>query len=472
MHKFTALLSLALILSVFIAGVNTATKEEWKKRTIYQLLTDRFSVGGPNGHECNNLSNYCGGTFNGIKSQLDYIQGMGFDAIWISPVVENTDGGYHGYWAKDIYKINPRFGTEDDLRSLVDECHKRDIWVMVDVVYNHVGPVDTDYNQIKDFNKPEHYHTKCQVTNFQDTGNMEYCRLSNLPDLNQNHPEVYKTLSDWTVWLVEKFNLDGLRIDTVAFVNREFWSALKKETLEGRLKDIYVVGEVFDGRSDFINQYGSIIGGVLNYPMYYTVQNVYGRSESMYQIRARMNEQDAVFSDAGALGTFIDNHDNNRFLNIQSDWKLFMNALTYTVFGRGIPIIYYGSEQLFNGAHDPFNRETLWNKFNTKSEMYQFISKLVKTRRNFIDNIASSKQVERYVNDKLYAFTRGQVFVATTNVGSFRDQRMEFDVTYHDYAEGTTLCNIFFENDCVQVQNNKFHIVLNYGESKVFVPRK
>ena len=78
---------------------------------------------------------------------------MGFDAIWISPIVENTDGGYHGYLAKNLQQLKQNFGSEDDFKSLVEEAHKRDIWIMVDIVANHVGPVGTDYGQIYPFNK-------------------------------------------------------------------------------------------------------------------------------------------------------------------------------------------------------------------------------------------------------------------------------------------------------------------------------
>jgi len=96
------------------SAVLAATKEQWKSRTIYQLLTDRFWRDDGSTSGCQNLGDYCGGTFNGIKNQLDYIQGMGFDAIWISPVIKNTPGGYHGYWAEDLYTINSFFGTSDD----------------------------------------------------------------------------------------------------------------------------------------------------------------------------------------------------------------------------------------------------------------------------------------------------------------------------------------------------------------------
>ena len=92
-----------IILLLTIQTILTKSTEEWKSRTIYQLLTDRFARGDGSTYQCNNLSNYCGGNYRGMIDKLDYIQGMGFDAIWISPIVENTDGGYHGYWAKNLY---------------------------------------------------------------------------------------------------------------------------------------------------------------------------------------------------------------------------------------------------------------------------------------------------------------------------------------------------------------------------------
>ena len=81
-----------------------------------------------------------------MTNQLDYIKGMGFDAIWISPVVENHDGGYHGYWATNWEEVNHNFGSKDDLKALVSAAHSKGIWVMVDVVANHVGPVGNDFS--------------------------------------------------------------------------------------------------------------------------------------------------------------------------------------------------------------------------------------------------------------------------------------------------------------------------------------
>jgi alpha-amylase len=111
---------------------------------------------------CTTLKDYCGGTFRDLIQLLDYIKALGFDAIYISPFVENTPGGYHGYWAKNFYRVNPEFGSEADLKELVREAHKMEIKVMVDVVFNHIGYVENnDFSDIVPFNSEKYYHDDC-----------------------------------------------------------------------------------------------------------------------------------------------------------------------------------------------------------------------------------------------------------------------------------------------------------------------
>jgi alpha-amylase len=153
-----------LIILGLLSTVHLKTKEEWKSRVIYQLLTDRFAKSYPDDHFSGcDLRSYCGGTFKGITNNLSYITGMGFNAIWISPIVENTENSYHGYHMTNLYKINPKFGTEAELIEMIETCHKNDVWVMIDVVANHVGPVGFDYQNIVPFNDASHYHDYCQI---------------------------------------------------------------------------------------------------------------------------------------------------------------------------------------------------------------------------------------------------------------------------------------------------------------------
>jgi alpha-amylase len=169
------------------------------------VLTDRFYRQGGGG--CDNLGNYCGGTYQGLISQLDYIAGMGFDAIWISPIVDNYEGGYHGYWARDIYALNDRFGSKEDLQALVTACHERGIWVMVDVVGNHMGNTNQDYSRNRPFDSPEHFHDYCIISDqdFQQMNQprIENCRLAGLADLRQESDWVRTQLLEWVRRLVQ-----------------------------------------------------------------------------------------------------------------------------------------------------------------------------------------------------------------------------------------------------------------------------
>lgn len=170
-HQF-----LFIIFVCLFAVANAASAEEWKSRSIYQVLTDRFARNDGAGYGCDNLGNYCGGGYIGLKNNLDYIQGMGFNAIWISPIVDNYDGGYHGYWGRNLYGLNSNFGSEEDFVSFVGACHERDIWVMVDVVGNHMGNTDQNYGQNNPFNSPEHFHDYCIISD-QDFGTKNQDRI-------------------------------------------------------------------------------------------------------------------------------------------------------------------------------------------------------------------------------------------------------------------------------------------------------
>ncbi|KAG6021413.1 hypothetical protein E4U19_005708 [Claviceps sp. Clav32 group G5] len=119
--------AVAAVVALAAHACHAADANAWKSRSIYFAFTDRIARNGSDngGGACGNLGNYCGGTFRGMQSKLDYIKGMGFDAIWISPIVANDDGGYHGYWTKDLYAVNPNFGTAQELKDLVNAAHSK-----------------------------------------------------------------------------------------------------------------------------------------------------------------------------------------------------------------------------------------------------------------------------------------------------------------------------------------------------------
>lgn len=139
--------SISLLCCFFVVWTSAASLDDWRSRSVYQLLTDRFArADGASHSDCDVVGGkYCGGSWKGITQNLDYIQGMNFDAIWISPVVSQLtqstiDGeAYTAYWAQDLYSLEPNFGTVADLKELVQAVHDRGMYIMLDVVVNHMG---------------------------------------------------------------------------------------------------------------------------------------------------------------------------------------------------------------------------------------------------------------------------------------------------------------------------------------------
>jgi alpha-amylase len=211
----------------------------WRSQSIYQIVTDRFANNAGTNTACN-INNYCGGTWRGIINKLDYIQGMGFTAIWISPIVKNIASGttkgdpYHGYWAQDIYSLNSAFGTAADLQALSTALHTRGMYLMVDVVTNHLAfngpPNTTDFSTFgPPFNTQAAFHQTCPV-DYSNSTSVQQCwagdNVVTLPDLRNEDAAVKQAFSRWIGQLVQNYTIDGLRLDGVMAVNRDFFPDL------------------------------------------------------------------------------------------------------------------------------------------------------------------------------------------------------------------------------------------------------
>ena len=444
--KLAGFLALLLLSTIYCKS-----KEEWKPRSIYQVLTDRFARTSDTGW-CN-YSQYCGGNYRGLISKLDYIKGMGFDAIWISPIIENTEGSYHGYHFTNLYNLNYHFGSEDDFKALVSECHNKDIWVMVDVVANHAGPVGTDFGRINPFNRAEHYHDWCEINNWGNQWEVENCRLCGLPDLKQENDWVTQKLLEWIHDLVQKYNIDGIRIDTIMEVPKWFWDKFRQSA------GVFQIGEAFNGDPGYVADYQNHLDSVFNYPLYYAIKSSFcGNFKDLeyYWFNTRK-----AFPAPEYTATFVENHDNPRWLNECNDRSKFTNAVIFSLLWEGIPVFYYAGEQYYAGGADPNNREPLWDNYNTNSPLYQFLGKTNKLRKQVkIWNFAIT---QRYADNNFYAFSRGNVLACFTNVKS-----CQRTITYHPFNRGDKLCNILYDGDCVTVNDNGIQINMG-GYPKVYV---
>ena len=452
-----------LVFCLAFAVVMSHTAQEWQSKTIYQVLTDRYFRNNGDTSGCGNLGNYCGGGFVGLMNHLDYIQNMGFDAIWVSPIVLNTPGGYHGYWAQDFYKINPSFGTEQEFISLISALHQRGMWIMVDVVANHVGPIGENLagvGQINPFNQASYYHPYCAI-NWNNQWSVQNCWLANLPDLNQSVQFVSSGLLTWIKSIVQKYSIDGLRIDTCPEVPMSFWAQFSQAA------GVFTLCEVFDGSIPTNAGYQGSVDATLNYPLYYLMQDMFKSGNSMYDARNFWSQASQAFKNINVEGNFVNNHDNARFLYNFGKINRFQNAIAWTMTWPGIPILYYGDEQGYAGGNDPNNREILWpNIGNTQSQMYTFVKTVVNYRKN--NQIWNYNWVERYAANNFYAYSRGQALMAFSNT----DNSQMYWVSYHPYAVGNVVCNVFYSTDCVTVTSQGVPVTLNQGECKLYQLKK
>ncbi|CCM03833.1 uncharacterized protein FIBRA_05982 [Fibroporia radiculosa] len=268
----------------FVALTLGATAEQWRGRSIYQIITDRYALpAGTNKTQCNpGDQTWCGGNWNAIREHLDYIQNAGFTAIWISPVSQNYDGprspygdAYHGYWIADATKLNDRFGTADDLKALSDELHKRGMYLMVDVVVNNVmsTSITPDLSTFM-FKQKSQYHPYCPIQ-WGNATSEQNCWLGDLkvplPDVNTQDPGVVSAYCSWIQSLVSEFDIDGLRIDAAKHVNMDFWPTFCKAA------GVFCIGEVFDNDMSQAAQYQGpdALDSILNYPMYGALVNAF-----------------------------------------------------------------------------------------------------------------------------------------------------------------------------------------------------
>ena len=222
----------------------------------------------------------------------------------------------------------------------------------------------------------------------------------------------------------------------------------------------------------YVGGYLGSLDACLNYPFFFQIRDTLFNQKDMYNIRNYYSEwgKNIDSNRLNYMANFCDNHDNARTLSWGGNWEdkkkhhRACHAMAMT--SVGIPITYYGAEQYFAGGNDPANREVLWNNLNRGSDMYDYLAKINAARKKY--QIWNQAQVERYVDNELYAFSRGKFFVAITSKVSGGVQKT---ISYHPFSNGETICNIFYPTSDCLVVNGSFNIYLLNGEVKIYVPK-
>lgn len=386
-HYLSALATLCSIASAL-------SPDQWRQQSIYQVITDRFARTDGSNKTCDDLSRYCGGTYQGIVNELDYIQGMGFTAIWISPVIKNIQGStpygepYHGYWGIDPNSFDTPYGSADDLKHLSTQLHAKGMYLMVDVVTNHLAqaadPNHVDFSKFAPpFNRADLFHPYCPVdyNNMANKTQLEECWCGDnkvpLVDLKTEDASVRGYWNTAMSNLLAAADVDGLRIDSATHVDPE---SLK--ILQDGVGGMHVLAEALDGNADHIAELQNYVTGAMNYPTYFRIKDAFASTTGdMGSLYDGIESMKHVVKDTTLLGAFLENHDLPRFPSMTQDRSLTKNAVACAFLQDGIPIIYQGQEQSFSGAKDPYNREALWpSGHSTDSPMYNYIKTLNKIR--------------------------------------------------------------------------------------------
>ncbi|QPC46047.1 alpha-amylase family glycosyl hydrolase [Mangrovibacillus cuniculi] len=474
MQKRVLTLLLIPFLLFYAPSVSALEEEErtWQDERIYFLMVDRFA----NGDQSNDIAvnrddprAYHGGDFRGIINSLDYIKEMGFTAIWLTPVFNNEPGGYHGYWIEDFYGVEEHFGTEEELKELVNEAHKRDMKVLLDFVVNHVGP---NHPWANDPAKTSWFHEQKGITNDKNQTDVENGWIYDLPDLAQENPEVEKYLLNNAKWWINEFDVDGYRLDTVKHVPKSFWQKFSKAVKEEK-EDFYLIGEVWSEDPRYIAEYMDTgIDGFVDFPLNQELRKVFSEpDQSMERLFTMWNYSKSFYQDPYKMGVFIDNHDMKRMTwemtaKQQFPGTRWKQALTYMYTIPGIPIIYYGSEIALNGADDPDNRRMM--QFNIDEDLIDYISTLSQLR------------------DTHEPLRRGDMGLITEEMGVAVYKRFTEDETMliaiNDTSETKTVAisadavggNLSWKGllatDTVKEQNGEYKITLERETSQIYEP--
>lgn len=374
-----------------------------------------------------------GGNLRGVTRKLDYLKRMGVTAVWLSPVLKNRlddPYSYHGYGVQDFLAIDPRFGTKEDLKELTKKAHELGIYVILDIIVNHTGnnwayendderlyrhdgkPYTFGFWRAKnapgffenddavwpaELQSPECYKRRGQIVNWFNQEESENGDFTNFKELDLQSGLVLETLKAvYKYWIVQA-DLDGYRIDTVKHMEDNvlsaFCSSIKEFAQSVGKKNFFIFGEVvsddttlrrYVGPRTMGEEKAHALDACLDFPLYFVLEEVLKGVASPQLLRDRYERLKQLYSTSDAseyFVTFVDNHDQmarpyRRFLHGADDPLRALLAIGYLLTTPGIPSIYYGTEQGFDGAappgpfHDSAIRECMfggtWGAFQSE----------------------------------------------------------------------------------------------------------
>lgn len=497
----SAIMSVVMFFTI-LPAIPASAVTSLRGDSIYQIMVDRFYDGNLTNNATGEAFRYTentqddfrymhGGDWQGIIDKIPYIKGMGYTAIWISPVsdpqlwgIPDANGtqwptAYHGYNVYDPNRANRYFGSEDPqesreiLKKLVDTCHENGIKVIIDIVPNHIGDYlqgtgsaahyltdasglkeGTQLQPVSPFNNVQWYHNLGDINwdlehphTEESTQMLENRDLGGLDDIDLDNQDaknaIYNSIKDWFTYT----GADAARVDAAKCMKPSDIHELQEYL------GVATFGENFDMDVSFVKEWvgDNAETGMLDFPLFQAIVNdfAYGQNfnnTSEISIQS-VFDQDWMYGEhLNDMVTFIDNHDRNRFLTeAGGDVDKLQNALTFIYTARGIPVVFQGTEQnrgnangqTITGIADTWNRWSMQTKdangnvtkdyFDTSTDTYQMIADLNELRSQY-EALSDGTQREMWTSMHTYAFSR--------RVDSGENEGQELICAFHN-AEGT-----------------------------------
>lgn len=394
---------------------------DWDEAVVYFMMTDRFF----DGNESNNTASgadtygknpglYHGGDFAGVTAKLDYLQDLGVNTIWITPIVENVKGvavtdegkedvpynaAYHGYWASDFTKLNPTLGTTGEFETMISEAHKRGMRIMVDIVVNHAGygTESTFTDMLRDKSVSE--------------GDIKSWQ-SGLPDFATENADVRAKLVEWQTAWMKDYGVDYFRVDTVKHVDSTTWAALKNSTTEVN-PSFKMIGEYFG--AGYASNGSSLGTGQMDADLDFDFndQATSFVSGNISSVEKFLSARNSALNNTYMTGQFLSSHDEDGFKAALMKGKGYTEdqatsaalvAATLQLTAKGIPVIYYGEEVGLSGLNNyPYQTNRYDMDFSLATEnnvTYQHYKTMLSIRNAYTDVFARGSRTSILSSDK------------------------------------------------------------------------
>ncbi|MBI1185622.1 alpha-amylase [bacterium] len=351
---------------------------------IYLITPDRFANGNTandnNDHlletaDRNNMNGRHGGDIEGIDKHLDYLQQMGFTAVWINPLLENNmeKYSYHGYSVTDFYQVDARYGSNEDYKNLVTHCREKNMKVIMDMIANHCGlnhwwmqdlPWKNWINTWPEYTETNHRKITILDPHASQRDKEVYLNgwfVPTMPDLNQRNPFLANYLIQNSIWWVEYLELSGIRMDTYSYSDPVFLAKWSK-TIMDEYPNFSIVGEEWFALPTEVSYwqagkhnedgYQSYLKSLCDFPLEFSLVTALNEEESFSTGLIKLYEMlghDYLYPQPEYLLTFADNHDMSRiYTQLHEDYNKYLMAVTFIATTRGIPMFYYGTEILMS----------------------------------------------------------------------------------------------------------------------------